>query len=69
MKEIKTVLDLLTLIDKQIKKGVIDYDSSVKVIAGNGKIHNADVGIVNQSTKKHDETVLRAGIKCLGISL
>ena len=69
MKEIKTVLDLLSFIDKQIKKGVINYDSPVKVIAGNGKIHNADVGIVNKSTKKHDETVSRAGIKCLAIAL
>lgn len=69
MQEIETVLDLLTFIDRQIKKGVIDYDSPVKVIAGNGKIHNADIGIVNQSTKKSDETVLRAGIKCLAIAL
>lgn len=69
MKEIKTVLDLLTFIDKQIKKGIIDFDSPVKVIAGDGKIHNADIGIVNQSTKKHDETVSRAGIKCLAIAL
>ena len=69
MQEIETVLDLLTFIDQQIKKGVIDYDSPVKVIAGNGKIHNADIGIVNQSTKKSDETVLRAGIKCLAIAL
>ena len=69
MKEIENVLDLLTFIDKQIKKGVIDYDSPVKVIARNGKIHNADVGVVNQSTRKRDETVSRAGIKCLGIAL
>ena len=69
MKEIGNVLDLLTFIDKQIKKGIIDFDSPVKVIAGDGKIHNADVGIVNQSTKKHDETVSRAGIKCLAIAL
>ena len=69
MQEIETVLDLLTFIDRQKKKGVIDYDSPVKVIAGNGKIHNADIGIVNQSIKKSDETVLRAGIKCLAIAL
>lgn len=69
MQKIETVLNLLTFIDRQIKKGVIDYDSPVKVIAGNGKIHNADIGIVNQSTKKSDETVLRAGIKCLAIAL
>ena len=69
MKEIKNVMDLLTFVDRQIKKGVIDYDSPVKVIAGNGKIHNADIGIVNQSIKKSDETVLRAGIKCLAIAL
>ena len=69
MQEIETVLDLLAFIDRQKKKGVIDYDSPVKVIAGNGKIHNADVGIVGQSTKKSDETVLRAGIKCLAIAL
>ena len=69
MGKIETVLDLLTFIDRQKKKGVIDYDSPVKVIAGNGKIHNADVGIVNQSTRKRDETVSRAGIKCLGIAL
>ena len=69
MKEIETVLDLLTFIDQQIKKGVINYDSPVKVIAGNGKIHNADVGIVNQSTRKRDETVSRAGIKCIGIAM
>lgn len=68
MKEIETVLDLLTFIDQQKKKGVIDYDSPVKVIAGNGKIHNADIGIVNQSKKKHDETVKRMGIKCLAIA-
>ena len=69
MGKIETVLDLLTFIDRQKKKGVIDYDSPVKVIAGNGKIHNADIGIVNQSIKKSDETVLRAGIKCLAIAL
>ena len=69
MQKIETVLDLLTFIDQQIKKGVIDYDSPVKVVAGNGKINNADVGIVNQSAKKRNETVSRAGIKCLGISL
>ena len=69
MQEIETVLDLLTFIDRQKKKGVIDYDSPVKVIAGSGKIHNAGIGIVNQSTRKRDETVSRAGIKCLGIAL
>ena len=69
MQEIETVLDLLTFIDRQKKKGVIDYDSPVKVIAGNGKIHNADIGIVNQSIKKSDETVLRADIKRLAIAL
>ena len=69
MKEIKTVLDLLTFIDKQIKKGIIDFDSPVKVITGDGKIHNTDIGIVNQSKKKHNETVPRNGIKCLAISL
>ena len=69
MQKIETVLDLLTFIDRQKKKGVIDYDSPVKVIVGNGKIHNADVGIVSQSTRKRDETVSRAGIKCLRIAM
>ena len=69
MKEIGNVLDLLTFIDQQKKKGIIDFDSPVKVITGDGKIHNADVGIVNQSKKKHNETVSRMGIKCLAISL
>ena len=69
MQKIETVLDLLTFIDRQKKKGVIDYDSPVTVIAGSGKIHNAGIGIVNQSTRKRDETVSRAGIKCLGIAL
>lgn len=69
MEEVETVLDLLTFIDQQKKKGIIDFDSPVKVIAGDGKIHNADIGIVNQSKKKHNETVSRMGIKCLAISL
>ena len=69
MQEIETVLDLLTFIDRQKKKGVIDYDSPVKVVAGNGKINNAGIVVVNQSAKKCNETVSRAGIKCLGIAM
>lgn len=70
MKEIGNVLDLLTFIDKQINGGVINFDSPVKIIRPiSGKIHNADIGIVNQSKKKHNETVSRNGIKCLAISL
>ena len=67
MKEIKTVLDLLLLIDKQIKKGVIDYDSPVKKISGGKYLNPAKFGIAKQSKKDCTETVSRMGVACLAI--
>ena len=65
MQKIETVLDLLTFIDQQKKKGVIDYDSPVKKISGGKYLNNARVGVAKQSKKVHDETVSRMGIACL----
>ena len=67
MKKIETVLDLLTFIDKQIKGGVIDYDSPVKKISGGKYLNNAKVGLAKQSKKVRTEIVSRMGIACLVI--
>ena len=68
MKKIETVLDLLSFIDKQIKKGVIDYDSPVRRISVSGKyLSNAVIGVAKQSRRVRTETVSRTGIACLVI--
>ena len=67
MQKIETVLDLLTFIDQQKKKGVIDYDSPVKKISGGKYLNNAKVGLAKQSKKVRTETVSRMGIACLVI--
>lgn len=67
MQKIETVLDLLTFIDKQIKNGVVNYDSPVKKISGGKYLSNAKVGLAKQSKKVLTETVSRMGIACLVI--
>lgn len=67
MKEIQTVLDLLTFVDQQIKGGVINLDSPVKEISGGKYLNNAKVGVARQSKKVRTEAVSRMGIACLVI--
>ena len=66
MKEIKTVLDLLLLIDQQIKKGAINYDSPVKMNR-NHVLFSPKMGVIRQSKKNAVDVVKSGGIKVLAI--
>lgn len=66
MKEIKTVLDLILLIDKKIKSGVINYETTVfagTVSDGGSKMYfnNASAGVKQMSKSEYGRKVNRGG--------
>ena len=66
MKEIETVLDLLTFIDQQKKKGVIDFNSPVK-IHRNNVLFSPNMVVIRQSKRNVVDVVKSGGIKVLAI--
>ena len=70
MKEIKTVLELILLIDKNMKSGEINYETPVFAGAlsdGGSKTYfnDAKAGIKQMSTKEYGRKVNRGGKKVL----
>lgn len=66
MKEIKTVLDLILLIDKKMKSGAINYETTVfsgTVSDGGSKTYfnNASAGVKQMSKNEYGRKVNRSG--------